>query len=258
MTNPIQIKDALGVVIFKIKNFVFPDGEVGTAPVMHGPDGTPLLTAANPGHVTLDAQGAGLASDAKLELVRALLAGTVGVSAASLPLPTGAATDAKLEALRALLAGTLGVSAQSLPLPTGAATETTLEALRALVAGTLTVSVANEIEIKNDAGSPLPTRDAPGSAADQSVNPASLSGLNTLKTVAAGPRIGWSVQNQSINDLIVALDDGTGLNLTSYVLNGADAAGRQGGAINGTSAGSHQGRITIYGPAGSQVAFRTW
>ena len=79
-----------------------------------------------------------LATDAKLEAVRALLAGTlnvsgpltdtqlraaaVAISAAALPLPSGAATDAKLETVRALLAGTLAVSASSLPLPSGAAT----------------------------------------------------------------------------------------------------------------------------------------
>lgn len=39
--------------------------------------------------------------------LEALLAGTLKVSAQSLPLPAGAATDAKLEAVRALLAGTL-------------------------------------------------------------------------------------------------------------------------------------------------------
>ncbi len=41
------------------------------------------------------------------------------------------ATQAKLEAVRALLAGTLAVSAVSLPLPTGAATQTTLAAQKA-------------------------------------------------------------------------------------------------------------------------------
>lgn len=49
--------------------------------------------------------------------VEALLSGTLNVAATALPLPTGAATDAKLETLRALLAGTLTVA-----LPTGAAT----------------------------------------------------------------------------------------------------------------------------------------
>src|SRR5436305_1060048 len=49
--------------------------------------------------------------------LEALLAGTLSVSAAALPLPTGAATDAKVEAVRALLAGTLTVA-----LPNGAAT----------------------------------------------------------------------------------------------------------------------------------------
>lgn len=71
----------------------------------------------------------GAATDAKLEAVRALLAGTLGVSAAALPLPAGAATDAKLEAVRLLLAGTLGVSAAALPLPAGAATSTKQDAV---------------------------------------------------------------------------------------------------------------------------------
>lgn len=44
---------------------------------------------------------------ALLKYVAAELASTLSVSAASLPLPAGAATDAKVEAVRALLAGTL-------------------------------------------------------------------------------------------------------------------------------------------------------
>jgi len=83
-----------------------------------------------------------LATDSRLEAVRALLAGTLAVSATSLPLPSGAATDVKLEAVRALLAGTLAVSAASLPLPSGAATDAKLEAVRALLAGILTVGGA--------------------------------------------------------------------------------------------------------------------
>jgi hypothetical protein len=56
------------------------------------------------------------------------------------PLPIGASTDAKLETLRALLAGVLRVdgsgvtqpvSATALPLPNGAATESTLAAIKA-------------------------------------------------------------------------------------------------------------------------------
>jgi hypothetical protein len=66
---------------------------------------------------------------AKAEAIRALLAGTLAVSASSLPLPAGAATEAKLEAVRALLAGTLGISASSLPLPAGAATDAKLDTI---------------------------------------------------------------------------------------------------------------------------------
>lgn len=149
--------------------------------------GASLFNSANPGHVTLDAQAAGLASEAKLELIRALLAGTVGISAQSLPLPAGAATDAKVEAVRALLAGTLGISAASLPLPAGAATDAKVEAVRALLAGTLTVSVANEIEIKNDAGNPVLMKGVPGVTPTQSyvaVPLYSATDATTVKTVA--------------------------------------------------------------------------
>jgi hypothetical protein len=59
---------------------------------------------------------AGPATDVKVEAVRALLAGTLAVSAASLPLPTGAATGAKqdtgntsLAAIVAALGATLAV-----------------------------------------------------------------------------------------------------------------------------------------------------
>lgn len=48
MANPLQLFDAVKTAI-PFKKFVFPDSEVATAPVLHGPDGTPLLTPANPG-----------------------------------------------------------------------------------------------------------------------------------------------------------------------------------------------------------------
>lgn len=73
--------------------------------------------------VTSAALPAGAATEARLEAVRSLLAGTVATSAASLPLPAGASTEVKLEAVRALLAGS--------------ATEAKLEQVRALLAGPL-------------------------------------------------------------------------------------------------------------------------
>lgn len=112
---------------------------------------------------------AGPATDAKVEAVRALLAGTLAVSATALPLPSGAATSAAQEAMRALLAGTLAVSAASLPLPTGAATgakqdtgNTALAAIVTALAGTLNVlplikpwatwAPATAIDMRNYAG----------------------------------------------------------------------------------------------------------
>ncbi|GBU17206.1 MULTISPECIES: hypothetical protein [Methylobacterium] len=76
------------------------------------------------------------------------LAGTLKVSADSLPLPAGAASAARqdaaavqLQAIADRLAATLAVSASALPLPTGAATNAKLEELRALLAATLTVAL---------------------------------------------------------------------------------------------------------------------
>ncbi|MGI8592962.1 MAG: hypothetical protein ACR2ML_01080 [Solirubrobacteraceae bacterium] len=56
---------------------------------------------------TAQARFDALASEAKLEAVRTLLAGTLTTG-----LPTGAATDAKSEAIRALLAGSLTVDSE--------------------------------------------------------------------------------------------------------------------------------------------------
>jgi hypothetical protein len=88
------------------------------------------IEALFPGTGTLPA---GAATDAKLELIRALLAGPLTVG-----LPTGAATSAKqdaastlLTAIATALAGTLAVSANALPLPAGAATQATLASLLA-------------------------------------------------------------------------------------------------------------------------------
>jgi hypothetical protein len=87
-----------------------------------------------------------LGTDAKLELIRLLLAGTLSVSGPLTSAQLSAAalmTNAKGEEVRALLAGTLAVSG---PLTDaqlaarGLATQTTLEAVRVLLAGTIAVS----------------------------------------------------------------------------------------------------------------------
>ena len=104
---------------------------------------------------------------AALKGVYAKLAGTLAVSVASLPLPTGAASDtsvqsvvtettaianasgttadaayagsgtstiiAALKGIYSKVAGTLAISASSLPLPTGAATDTTLQSINTSV-----------------------------------------------------------------------------------------------------------------------------
>lgn len=78
-------------------------------------------------------------------------------------LPADAATNTKLEALRALLAGTLAVSAAALPLPAGAATDATLVVLGNLLAGTLKTSeqatapgtLAGDIGAASSTGAPM-------------------------------------------------------------------------------------------------------
>ncbi|MBW6522390.1 hypothetical protein KZ810_02665 [Sphingomonas sp. RHCKR47] len=85
------------------------------------------------------------ATDAKVEAVRALLAGTLVVSAAALPLPFGAATSGKqdtgnttLASILAALGTTLAVSAASLPLPNGAATSAAQTTMSTTLANILT------------------------------------------------------------------------------------------------------------------------
>jgi hypothetical protein len=105
---------------------------------------------------TLSTEATLLLVESAVDGIKALLGGTLAVSAASLPLPTGASTAAKQPALGT--AGTAStdvltvqgiasmtaltvdgsavtqpVSASSLPLPTGAATEVTLAAIKTAV-----------------------------------------------------------------------------------------------------------------------------
>jgi hypothetical protein len=58
-----------------------------------------------------------------------------------------AAILAKEESIRALIAGTLAVSAASLPLPTGAATQATLAALLAIFSGTALIGKVAPVDI---------------------------------------------------------------------------------------------------------------
>jgi hypothetical protein len=79
-----------------------------------------------------------LATEAKLEAIRLLLAGTVDIEAAALPLPAGAATSAKQDAAAALLTSIDGHVDGVETLLGPLATEAKLEAVRALLAGAAT------------------------------------------------------------------------------------------------------------------------
>lgn len=145
---------------------------------------------------------------AKNEAIRALLAGTLAISAAALPLPAGASTSAKQDAaatiftnILAALNGTLAVSAAALPLPNGAATaaaqgtgNTSLASIdgkvpakgQAAMAGSLPVAIASDqgaLPI-SAAALPLPTGAATG--AKQDTGNTALTQIDTDLTAGLG------------------------------------------------------------------------
>jgi hypothetical protein len=99
--------DQIGGVYWPISKLAFgaEDTAVQVSPADPLPTGDAAVLAAIeallPGTGTLPA---GAATDAKLELIRLLLAGVLNVSATALPLPTGAATGAKQDAGNTALA----------------------------------------------------------------------------------------------------------------------------------------------------------
>lgn len=101
----------------------------------------------------------------------------------------------------------------------------------------------NEVNLNNDASANAPA--IPGA-------------LNLLATLPVNPqRIGYIVQQQSVNVLTVAFDDGASSTPTVLILDPAAAANRQGGAFTFTGM-PHYGRIRVFGLAGSQVGAAEW
>jgi hypothetical protein len=140
--------------------------------------------------------------------------GTLAVSAASLPLPTGAATAARqdtgntsLASIVTALAGTLAISAASLPLPSGAATgakqdtgNTSLASIVTALAGTLAISAASL---------PLPSGAATG--AKQDTGNTSLASIASALAAAlplptgAATAANQSTGNSSLASILSAL-----------------------------------------------------
>lgn len=83
----------------------------------------------------------------------------------------------------------------------------------------------------------------------------SLTGQNLLSTIpSTGNRSGYTIQNQSTNQLTVAFDDTNGtVTPTLLILAPASGAGQAGGAVD-WGGFPHKGRIRIFGLAGSQYA----
>lgn len=96
--------------------------------------------------------------------------------------------------------------------------------------------------------------------ADYSQGKPDLATLNLL--VEVPPWTGHSggafvFMNLSAAPLTLALDDGAGTDVSVFVLDPGSGTGRQGGSMGSVDLGMHQGRIRVYGPAGSAFALRT-
>ncbi|MDB5405200.1 MAG: hypothetical protein JWL84_112 [Rhodospirillales bacterium] len=106
---------------------------------------------------------------------------------------------------------------------------------------------------------PLPVGPPMGTPADASVNQQTIGGLNLLATVAPSTSRagGYWIMNESAATITVVLDDGAGNASTQYLIGPGAGANQQGGSID-SSTGLFQGRIRVYGIAGSNVAVRTW
>ncbi|HNB00969.1 MAG TPA: DUF1859 domain-containing protein [Nitrosomonas sp.] len=98
-------------------------------------------------------------------------------------------------------------------------------------------------------------RDAGGVGTDYSANAATAL-ANLLATIpVSANRNGFYVQNQSANQVQVALDDGAGGAVT-YVLLEGGGANTQGADFESTQ---HKGRVRIYGSSSTQqVGAREW
>ena len=137
-----------------------------------------------------------------------------------------------------------------------------VRATSAITGGPITVLVRSSSGIKSSrvgapAGNPLPTVPGVAAALEASSVPGSLTGANLLSTQPASTRIGlWWFQNQSTATLAVVLDDGAGNAQTLCEVGGGAGAAQQGGDVGHYMLGPHQGRIRVYGPAGSQHALR--
>jgi hypothetical protein len=103
-------------------------------------------------------------------------------------------------------------------------------------------------------GKRLPVKVGGGIAIDASANAPAVNTLGTLLVTMAvnAARLGAFVQNQSINEIYVVLDDGVSGTPTIITLDPASAAGKQGGSWD-TRGFLHTGRIRVYGTAGAQI-----
>lgn len=123
---------------------------IGEDPVS---DSNPVPISDAGGSITVDASDLDIRALASgTDSVAAVQSGTWNITniSGTVSLPTGAATEvslaaaaASLDSIDTALAGTIAISAVSLPLPTGAATESTLASIETLLSGVLVVTATN-------------------------------------------------------------------------------------------------------------------
>lgn len=104
-------------------------------------------------------------------------------------------------------------------------------------------------------GSQIPLQKGAGAiVTDGSANAPVVGSLGTLLTTIAvnANRRGAIVQNQSVTQAYVVLDDGASGTITVFSLDPAIGVGRQGGSWDTTPL-LHTGRIRVYGTAGAQI-----
>lgn len=111
--------------------------------------------------------------------------------------------------------------------------------------GPLTITSSSAVAVSVIVTSMPPVIMAGSIGVDHSAN-APATPANLLLTIAANPaRLGYLIQNQDTVSITVVLDDGAGGQLSKVILQGAPAAGGQGGSLDYTGAPC-QGRIRVY------------
>lgn len=182
--------------------------------------------------------------DASGNIVSTFGGGSSGSSGTSGSATAAGTSGSLAQAVQGITGGVpIPVSNASLPLPTGAATSALQPALNADGGAASHVTNFPLVQTVLQAGS---------TGTDYSASAATVPTGTPLVTIpATAGRAFVEVQNQSVGNLQLVRDDGTGANQTTIIMAPAATAGGQGG---GWSSATFKGRIRVFGAAGAQVA----